>query len=93
MHLYQTINGSEASVEKSTNDPEGTLRSHATSKRFSHPPTRLAYNTSETCLLLGGISKRSLRRLSDRQLLVGSKGLRTTLYSHADILKYLEATK
>ena len=56
-------------------------------------PIRLAYSARETAQLLGGISLRSLRRLEQRKLLMPSRGLRTKLYLHSDLVAYLEGTR
>jgi DNA-binding transcriptional MerR regulator len=54
---------------------------------------RLAYQTDETCQLLGGISRVSLWRLEKRGLITPSKALRMKLYSRAEIERFLETTK
>jgi hypothetical protein len=54
---------------------------------------RLAYQTDETCQLLGGISRVSLWRLEKRGLITPSKALRMKLYPRAEIERFLGATK
>ena len=52
---------------------------------------KLAYSRSELALLLG-ISTRSIQRLEDRGLLKSSRALRKRLYSHFEVMRFLEAT-
>lgn len=54
---------------------------------------QLAYSSTEACRLLGGISSRSLRRLELRGLLRCVKGLRRKLWTHADLITYLNTNK
>jgi predicted DNA-binding protein (UPF0251 family) len=53
---------------------------------------RLSYNTEETCEALG-ISRTSLWRLVERDLIKPSRALRTLLFSRAEIERFLEVTK
>ena len=51
----------------------------------------------QTCLFEGelasllGISVRSLKRLEDRGLLKSSKALRTKIYSHREVMRFLDS--
>ena len=53
---------------------------------------RLAYNTTQTCEALGGISSVSLWRLVKRGLLRPSRALRHPLYPIAEIERFLRET-
>jgi DNA-binding XRE family transcriptional regulator len=50
---------------------------------------RLAYSRNELAALLG-ISARSLKRLEDRGLIKSSKALRTKLYPHHEVMRFLD---
>ena len=52
---------------------------------------KLAYNTKELCAVLG-ISSRSLIRLEQRGLIRSSKVLRTKLYPHTEVERFLQDT-
>jgi hypothetical protein len=55
------------------------------------PRTRLAYSRSELAFLLG-VSTKSLQRLEDRGLIRSSKALRKKLYSHGEVIRFLDQT-
>ncbi len=53
------------------------------------PLEPLAYNTQQTCLLLGGISTVTLWRLTVRGLIRPIKGVRHRLYSRREIERFI----
>lgn len=52
---------------------------------------QLAYTAAEASRLLS-ISTRTLKRLEERGLIRSSKALRTKLYSHRELERFLEST-
>jgi hypothetical protein len=69
------------------------MRNPQSSETGQRSVERLAYQTNETCQLLGGISRVSLWRLEKRGLITPSKALRMKLYSRAEIERFLGETK
>ena len=54
--------------------------------------TKLAYNRKEAAALLG-IHPNTLDRLVERGLIKPSRALRTPLFSHMELLRFLEETR
>jgi DNA-binding transcriptional MerR regulator len=63
----------------------------ASQQSLARPNTRLAYSRSELASLLG-ISTRSVQRLEDRGLLKSSKALRRKIYSHQEVMRFLDSS-
>jgi hypothetical protein len=57
------------------------------------PGEPLAYSSEEACRQLGGISKRSLRRLELQGKITSVKGLRHKTWKHEDLVAYLDNNK
>lgn len=53
---------------------------------------RLAYNTEQTCFMLGGVCPRTLKRLEQRGLIRSSKALGIRLYPASELERFLRET-
>jgi hypothetical protein len=69
------------------------MKTPLTTTTGQNPIERLAYNSEETCLALGGISQVTLWRLVKRGLIRPSRALRTPLFSRTEIQRFLDSTK